>query len=105
MLGWYTPTDIATTIQSVSGKPAVFQEVDDQTFRGFMPQAVGEELMETFMLIRDFGYYGGRGGEDLGGESKGMYSKLAWYRIGVRWCLCMGQGQGAGGKRVMMGIC
>ncbi|KAL9596334.1 MAG: hypothetical protein Q9179_004653 [Wetmoreana sp. 5 TL-2023] len=66
--GWYTPTEIANTIQEVSGKKTVFQEVPDEIFKRFLPEAVGQELMETFMLIKDFGYYG-EGGREILEES------------------------------------
>ncbi|KAL8869344.1 MAG: hypothetical protein Q9174_004340 [Haloplaca sp. 1 TL-2023] len=56
--GLMTPTDITTTITSVSGKKTEFIELDDQTFKSFLPEAIGQELMETFMLIKNFGYYG-----------------------------------------------
>ncbi|KAL8705610.1 MAG: hypothetical protein Q9201_001297 [Fulgogasparrea decipioides] len=85
--GWYTPTEIANTIQEVSGKKTVFQEVPDEIFKRFLPEAVGQELMETFMLIKDFGYYG-EGGREILEES------LKVSQIFAEGLLCVGNGGG-----------
>ncbi|KAL8725961.1 MAG: hypothetical protein Q9166_007038 [cf. Caloplaca sp. 2 TL-2023] len=66
--GWYTPTDIVNAIQEVSGKKTTFTEVPDEVFKGFLPEAIGEEMMETLMLVKDYAYYG-PGGDKILEES------------------------------------
>ncbi|KAI4200251.1 MAG: hypothetical protein LQ346_002407 [Caloplaca aetnensis] len=66
--GWYTPTEIVNTIQEVSGQKTTYQQVSDETFQSFLPEAIGEELKETFMLMRDYAYYG-PGGDKILAES------------------------------------
>ncbi|KAL8852099.1 MAG: hypothetical protein Q9221_003029 [Calogaya cf. arnoldii] len=66
--GWYTPTDIVNAIEKFSGKKTTFNEVPDETFKSFLPEAIGQEMMETFMLVRDYAYYG-PGGDKVLAES------------------------------------
>ncbi|KAL8825218.1 MAG: hypothetical protein Q9170_007878 [Blastenia crenularia] len=63
--GWYTPTDIVNTIQEVSGKKTTFQQVPDETFQSFLPEAIAKELTDTFAMIREYAYYGPGGDEIL----------------------------------------
>ncbi|KAL8880990.1 MAG: hypothetical protein Q9198_001713 [Flavoplaca austrocitrina] len=66
--GWYTPTDIVNAVEKFSGKKTTFNEVPDETFRSFLSEAIGQELMETFMLVREYAYYG-PGGDKILAES------------------------------------
>ncbi|KAI4275952.1 MAG: hypothetical protein LQ337_002825 [Flavoplaca oasis] len=66
--GWYTPTDIVKAVEKFSGKKATFNEVPDETFRSFLPEAIAHEMMQTFMLVRDYAYYG-PGGDKILAES------------------------------------
>lgn len=66
--GWYTPTDIVNAIEKFSGKKTTFNELPDETFRSYLPEAIGQEMMETFMLVRDYAYYG-PGGDKILAES------------------------------------
>ncbi|KAL8714715.1 MAG: hypothetical protein Q9225_006515 [Loekoesia sp. 1 TL-2023] len=63
--GWYTPTDVVNTIQEVSGTKTTYQQVPDKVFQSFFPEAMGEEMMETFALIREYAYYGPGGDKIL----------------------------------------
>lgn len=78
--GWYTPTDIANTIGEVSGKKTTYQQVPDETFQSFLPEAIAEELKETFMLMRDYAYYG-PGGDKILAESLKVYILHMWSRL------------------------
>ncbi len=66
--GWYTPTDIVNAIEKFSGKKTTFNELSDETFRSFLPEAIGLEMMETFMMVRDYAYFG-PGGDKILAES------------------------------------
>lgn len=61
---WYTPTDVVKTIEEVSGTKTTYQQVPDQVFQSFLPEAIGEEMTETFILVRDYAYYG-EGGDKI----------------------------------------
>lgn len=61
---WYTPIDVVKTIEEVSGTKTTYQQVDDKTFQSFFPEAMGEEMMETFRLVREYAYYG-EGGDKI----------------------------------------
>lgn len=63
--GWYTPSDMVNTIQEVTGQKTTYQQVSDETFQSFLPEAIAEELKETFMLIRDYAYYGPGGDKNV----------------------------------------
>lgn len=62
---WYTPIDVVSTIEKVSGKKTTFTSVPDEVFEGFLPPQTAKELAGTFKYIRDFGYYGQRGEQIL----------------------------------------
>ena len=80
--GWYTPTDIVNTISEVGGTKTTYQQVPDKTFQSFFPESMGEEMMETFMLLRDYAYYGPGGDEVL--EYSLKVRDLCWIFLGFR---------------------
>jgi uncharacterized protein YbjT (DUF2867 family) len=55
---WYTPDDIIRTYSEVTGQAATYTEVSSEVFKGFFPGHMGQELLETFILIKDWEYYG-----------------------------------------------
>ncbi|KAL6895085.1 hypothetical protein GGI43DRAFT_429193 [Trichoderma evansii] len=54
----YTWTEIARIFSEVSGKDVRFQHVSDETFRKVLPEELGDDLLDMYRLIRDYGYYG-----------------------------------------------
>lgn len=56
--GWYTPTDMVSTIEKVSGKKTTFSTLPDEVFESFLPPAIAKELAETFKFIKEYAYYG-----------------------------------------------
>ncbi|KAL8915322.1 MAG: hypothetical protein Q9171_000192 [Xanthocarpia ochracea] len=73
--GWYTPTDIVNAIEKFSGKKTTYHQVPDETFKTFFPEAIGEEMMETFMLVRDYAYYGPGGDKGVAESLKYVAEK------------------------------
>lgn len=55
---WYTPTDMVSTIEKVSGKKTSFSTLPDEVFEGFLPPAIAKELVDTFRFINEHAYYG-----------------------------------------------
>ncbi|KAH8716733.1 putative nucleoside-diphosphate-sugar epimerase [Phaeosphaeriaceae sp. PMI808] len=59
--GYYTPTQILDQLSEVTGKKTHFVQVDEKTYKGFLPESVAEELLENLLFIENPGYYGGEG--------------------------------------------
>lgn len=55
---WYTPQQIISTFEKVSGKKATYQALPDEVFKSFLPPVMAEELTETLIFMRDYAYYG-----------------------------------------------
>ncbi|CAF9908889.1 MAG: hypothetical protein HETSPECPRED_008760 [Heterodermia speciosa] len=55
---WYTPDQVVSTIEKVSGKKATYQALPDEVFKGFLPPLMAEELTETLIFMREYAYYG-----------------------------------------------
>ena len=73
---WYTPMDIVSTIERVSGKKTTFTSVPDDVIEGMLPPQMAKLLAETFKFIREYGYYG-PGGEQLVEESYSVWVAIA----------------------------
>ena len=65
---WITPGQIVDTLTKVSGSQIKFQQVPEEMFKGFLPEAVAEEMTENMVLVRDWSYYG-KGQEKEQGRS------------------------------------
>lgn len=55
---WITPAEVTATISRVSGTETKFVSLPPEVFKGFMPEKIAQEMMETMLLIRDYSYYG-----------------------------------------------
>ncbi|KAF8542809.1 hscarg protein [Trichophaea hybrida] len=56
--GWWTGQEVVEIFQKVTGKKAVYNEVPGDVWKSFLPEAVAQELLENFWLIRDYKYFG-----------------------------------------------
>jgi uncharacterized protein YbjT (DUF2867 family) len=56
--GFYTPVEIAETMSKVSGKTVRHVQLEDEVYKGYLPEPMREQLYEMNVLIRDYGYYG-----------------------------------------------
>ncbi|KAL2835880.1 hypothetical protein BJY01DRAFT_252318 [Aspergillus pseudoustus] len=57
---YYTPRQILSDFEAVTGKKTQYVQVDAETYKSFMPPTVAEELLENHLFIEDPGYYNGR---------------------------------------------
>ncbi|KAJ4329907.1 hypothetical protein N0V95_010130 [Ascochyta clinopodiicola] len=57
--------EVAAIVSRVTGKVVKFQNVPDEVFKSFLPEAMREPLYEMWVLSRDYGYYGSTMGEDV----------------------------------------
>ena len=55
---YYTAEQIAQEFSEVKKVPAKYAQIPNEVFMSFLP-AGKEELLESMLLIQDFGYYGG----------------------------------------------
>jgi uncharacterized protein YbjT (DUF2867 family) len=56
--GLYSQTEIAETLSKVSGKTVRHVQLEDEVFKGYLPEASRDMLFEMYLLFRDYGYYG-----------------------------------------------
>lgn len=56
--GWYTPVEMMTAVEKVSGQKATFTTVPDQVYAGFLPPNIADELVETFLFLQQYGLFG-----------------------------------------------
>ena len=63
--GWYTCTDMVSTIEKVSGEKVSYSAVPDEVFQSSLPPNIARELTETFMFMRDYAYFGPKAEEGL----------------------------------------
>ncbi|PGG99014.1 hypothetical protein AJ79_08713 [Helicocarpus griseus UAMH5409] len=64
---YYTASRIVTEFTQVTGLPAKVVQITPEQYKGFMPAAVADELLENHQLLEDPGYYAGASlGESIG---------------------------------------
>lgn len=57
---YYTPTRILAEFEEVTGKKTRFVQVDNETYKSFMPGPIAEEMLENHLFIGNPGYYSGQ---------------------------------------------
>jgi hypothetical protein len=50
--------------EEVTGKKARFVQIDGQIYKGLLPPALADEMLENHQFIEDPGYYAGRNLEE-----------------------------------------
>ncbi|KAH6967627.1 hypothetical protein BKA56DRAFT_497170 [Ilyonectria sp. MPI-CAGE-AT-0026] len=63
--GLYTWSEIAEAVSAASGKVVKFQAVPEETFKGWLPEGLRDDLLDMYSLFRDYGYYGPTMKEDI----------------------------------------
>lgn len=69
---WYTPTEMVSAIEKVSGKKTTFSSLPDEVFESFLPPAIAKEMAETFRFIDKYAYFGPGAKEGLAESLKVM---------------------------------
>ncbi|KAF9204707.1 hypothetical protein BGZ49_004976 [Haplosporangium sp. Z 27] len=54
----YTFEDVARIISESTGKAVKYQQIAESTFRGFLPPAGADAIVEMLLFFQDFGYNG-----------------------------------------------
>ncbi|KAM5343765.1 hypothetical protein ACJ41O_012302 [Fusarium nematophilum] len=58
--GYYTPRQIVSEFEKVTGKKARFIQIDAETYKGFLPPFMANEMLENHLFIEEPGYYLGK---------------------------------------------
>lgn len=61
---FYSHAEVAAIISKVTGKTVVYKQVDEATFKGFLPFAA-DLFYELFSFGEEYGYYGPGGEEEV----------------------------------------
>ncbi|SCV48783.1 probable NmrA family transcriptional regulator [Fusarium fujikuroi] len=56
---YYTPKRILSEFEEVTGHRANFIQVDEETYKSFLPPSMAQEMLENHLFIEDPGYYKG----------------------------------------------
>ncbi|KAL1596435.1 hypothetical protein SLS60_009081 [Paraconiothyrium brasiliense] len=86
--GLYSVKEIVETMSKVAGKPVKHVQVEDEVFKGYLPEASRDMLFDMYLLLRDYGYYGQNMEDDVqwakeqarGGLNglEEFFTKIAW---------------------------
>ncbi|KAF2186752.1 NAD(P)-binding protein [Zopfia rhizophila CBS 207.26] len=72
----YSFKEITEIMSRVSGKTVVYQQVPDEVFKGWLPEAFREQLSEMMVHIREYGYYGPKMKEEVEWAAKQARGEL-----------------------------
>jgi uncharacterized protein YbjT (DUF2867 family) len=87
---FYTLPQACEIISKVTGKTVKFQHLSDEMFKGFLPEAMREQLYEMWVLVRDYGYYGADTKELVGwakSQAKGELTSLEQWLVKAKFSL------------------
>ncbi len=56
---YYTPEQIRSTLEEATGKKTNYIQVTAEQYKGFLPEFIAEEMLETHLFIEEPGYYNG----------------------------------------------
>lgn len=71
--GLYSQKEIVETLSKVSGKTVRHVQIEDEVYKGYLPEASRDMLFDMYVLFREYGYYG-----------KDMERDVKWAREQVR---------------------
>jgi hypothetical protein len=57
--GYYTVSQILDQVTEATGKKAQFYQIDDKTYKSYLPDFMAQEMLENHFLIENPGYYNG----------------------------------------------
>lgn len=56
---YYVPSRIVSEFQDVTGQSARFVQIDAETYKGFLPGPLADEMLENHLFIEEPGYFAG----------------------------------------------
>jgi uncharacterized protein YbjT (DUF2867 family) len=72
----YTMPEACELLSKYTGKTVKYQQLPDETFKGFLPEGTREMYYEMWAFIRDYGYYGSDEKEQIEWTAKQARGKL-----------------------------
>jgi uncharacterized protein YbjT (DUF2867 family) len=75
----YSFEDIVQTISKVTGKTVKYNQLPESAFRGFLPPAAADSLIEMLFYFQDFGYYGPQTEEKVEWTAQNARGKLTTF--------------------------
>ena len=54
----YTLLEIVEIISRATGKAVTYNQIPESVFRGFLPEAMADDVVDMALYYQDFGYYG-----------------------------------------------
>ncbi|KAF4951889.1 hypothetical protein FSARC_12782 [Fusarium sarcochroum] len=82
---YYTPDQILSEFEEVTGNKTRYMQLDPETYKGFLPEAMADEMLENHLFIEDPGYYAGRSlQESLDLLSKVNLKPVSWREFLVK---------------------
>lgn len=74
---YYTPEQIASDLESATGKKTHFVQLSAEQYKGFLPAFIAQEMLENHLFIEDPGYYNGA---ELGESHNILEDKLTTWK-------------------------
>ena len=64
--GWWSGQEIIDAFKEVTGKEARYVEAPADVWKSFLPdEKIAQEMLENFLLIRDYNYFGSDAEQNL----------------------------------------
>jgi hypothetical protein len=57
--GYYTPNEILDQLTAATGKKTQYFQIDEKTYKSYLPEFMAQEMLENHLFIEEPGYYGG----------------------------------------------
>ncbi|KAF2822471.1 putative nucleoside-diphosphate-sugar epimerase [Ophiobolus disseminans] len=59
--GYYTPTQILEQLTEATDKKTQFYQIDEKTYKSYLPEFMAQEMLENHLFIESPGYYNSEG--------------------------------------------
>jgi uncharacterized protein YbjT (DUF2867 family) len=75
----YSMDEITQIISHVTGKTVKYNQLPEQVFKGFLPPAAADHLVQMLLYFQDFGYYGPQTKQAVDWTAKNARGKLTTF--------------------------
>ena len=72
----YSYTEVAEIMSKASGKTVKYNQLPQQVYSGFLPPVMKDYMVDMFLWIQDYGYYGKHTKEEVEWTAKQARGKL-----------------------------
>ena len=60
---WLSMSEIAEKVGAALGKNVAYRQLPIEVYKGFLPESARDQLVEMYLYIQDYGYFGAKGDE------------------------------------------